>query len=112
MKTLITSNEPRISSQMDLRFGRAKWFCIYDHETDDIQFIENMHADAQGGAGVKIAEMTAGLGVSRVMSGHFGPKAKEILDKFDIQLIEVADEVSVETLIQNINNNSKQKLNI
>lgn len=106
MKTLITSHTPDTSSPMDERYGRAKWFCIYDHQSRETQFIENSQVNAQGGAGVKTAEATAALGVTRVMSGHFGPKAKEILDKFNIQLIEIDGEPTVASLIQRIEENS------
>ena len=104
MKTLITSLEKSDSSLMDKRFGRAHWFCIYDEENKQTSFKENPNIDSMGGAGTKTAEMVIELGVKKIISGHFGPKAKEILEKFDIQMIEVDEEnITVKELISRLN---------
>jgi predicted Fe-Mo cluster-binding NifX family protein len=106
MKTLITSQEASENAAMDLRFGRAKWFCIYDDQSKQTTFTENPSVDAQGGAGVKTAETAVEMGVTRIISGHFGPKAKEILDKFNIQLIENKNEQSIKEIITQLENNN------
>ncbi|MFW5657390.1 MAG: NifB/NifX family molybdenum-iron cluster-binding protein [Bacteroidota bacterium] len=94
MLTAITSKNDHIDSEFDLRFGRGAWFCIFNEKTGDIQFIENEHKDAQGGAGTKAAEKMISLGVKKIISGDFGPKAKELLDKFNIQLVILQDEAN------------------
>ena len=100
MKTIITSLEPSLSSIMDKRFGRAKWFCLYDSETQEHSFIENPYFESQGGAGVKTAELVVEKGAEKVISGHYGPKAKDILDKFNIQLVEIDEELSINKIIE------------
>ncbi|MFP4471739.1 MAG: NifB/NifX family molybdenum-iron cluster-binding protein [Bacteroidota bacterium] len=92
MKTLITSTGPETEARMDPRFGRAAFFCLYDHQTGDIAFIQNEFRDAQGGAGTKVAEKVLQMNAGRVISGDFGPKAKELLDKFEIQLVKYNDD--------------------
>ena len=87
MKFAITSTGNNLESKFDLRFGRTAWFCIYDNESNSIQFMENENRDSMGGAGTKSAEMIAELGVKRVISGDFGPKAKTLLERFEIQMI-------------------------
>lgn len=87
MKMLITSEGNDLNSKFDLRFGRAAWFCVYNPETKDSVFIENENINAQGGAGTKTAEKVAELGVQKVISGDFGPKAKSLLEKFKVQMI-------------------------
>lgn len=89
MKTIITSTENNLEAQMDLRFGRCAWFCLYDHDAGQTEFIENEFKDARGGAGTKVAELMLTLGADRIISGDFGPKAKEMMDKFNIQLIKM-----------------------
>lgn len=89
MKTIITSTEDHTGAQMDLRFGRCAWFCLYDHEKKQADFIKNDFKDARGGAGTKVAELMLNWGVDRIISGDFGPKAKEMMDKFNIQLIKM-----------------------
>lgn len=92
MKTAITSTGNNLESKFDLRFGRTAWFCIYDKDSDIIQFVENANIDSMGGAGTKTAEMIAELGVKQVISGDFGPKAKSLLERLEIQMIIINEE--------------------
>lgn len=101
---LITSTGNHLNSKLDLRFGRAAWFCIYNAETKETEFIENENVNAQGGAGTKTAEKVAELGVNKVISGDFGPKAKSLLERFKIQMI-ILDEGN--STIQDILNKLK-----
>lgn len=103
MKTLITSTAPDTDAMLDPRFGRAAWFCIYDHDTGDTTFVKNDFSGAQGGAGTRVAERVLSMGVKRVISGDFGPKAKDMLDKFEVQLVKINDDNrSVESIISSI----------
>lgn len=106
MKTIITSTGNKPDSKFDLRFGRAAWFCVYDRETRTTNFIENSFKNINGGAGTKTSEMAAELGASQVVSGHFGPKAKDLLEKLQIQMVEMhEEELYVEDIIQKLENN-------
>lgn len=103
MKTVITSAGNTVVAAFDKRFGRAAWFCIYNEATGKAEFLENEHKDANNGAGTKVAEKMAVLGVEKVISGDFGPKAKDLLDKFDIQMVILQDEdLSVQDIINKI----------
>ena len=103
MKTVITSEGNGVNSQFDKRFGRAAWFCVLDEGTGKTEFFENPNKDAQGGAGTKTVEKMVELGVSKVISGDFGPKAKDLLDKFNIQMVIIQDDdVTVEDVIRKI----------
>jgi predicted Fe-Mo cluster-binding NifX family protein len=86
MKTIITAKAADIMSEFDLRFGRGAFFCIYDSETGKTDFLKNEFAEAQGGAGTKTAEKMVELGISKVVSGDFGPKAKSLLNEFNIEM--------------------------
>ena len=62
-----------------------------------------MYEQAQGGAGTKAAEKMVELKVGKVISGHFGPKAKDLLDKFNIQMVMINDENnSIQDIINKI----------
>ena len=103
MKTVITSKGNNLQSKFDLRFGRAGWFCIYDRITKTTEFFENSFKDLNGGAGTKSSEFVAELGVSQVISGDFGPKAKSLLERLKIQMI-ILDEnqLKIEDIINKI----------
>jgi predicted Fe-Mo cluster-binding NifX family protein len=103
MKTVITSLGNTTESLLDKRFGRSHWFCIYDSETKETQFITNPNIDADGGAGTQTSEMLIEMGVSKAISGHFGPKAKSLLDKFKVQMIAIEeDDITIQELINKL----------
>ncbi|WP_340112286.1 NifB/NifX family molybdenum-iron cluster-binding protein [Maribellus mangrovi] len=106
MKTIITSTGDKLDSKFDQRFGRAGWFCVYDPDTKTSNFIENNFKNVNGGAGTKSSEMAAELGASQIISGDFGPKAKSMLEKFQIQMI-ILDEpnLCVKDIIDQITKN-------
>lgn len=92
MKTIISSSGNNLDSAFDLRFGRAAWFCLLDEETGETSFYENENNEASHGAGTKAVEKVLELGASKVISGDFGPKAKELLEKFKIQMVLLTDD--------------------
>jgi predicted Fe-Mo cluster-binding NifX family protein len=103
MKTVITAMEDKALAQFDKRFGRAEWFCVYNEETNTTEFIKNNNVDATNGAGVKAAEKMVELEVQKIISGDFGPKAKELLDKFSIQMVIVNDsDITIEEIISKL----------
>jgi len=92
MKTVITSTGNQASSPFDLRFGRAKYFCLYDEDAKETKFYQNPNTAANSGAGVKTAEKMVELGAQKVISGDFGPKAKDLLERFNIQMVILPDD--------------------
>lgn len=105
MKAIITSTGDQLTSKFDLRFGRAGWFCVYDKETKTTNFIENSFKNSNGGAGTKTSEMAAELGATQVISGHFGPKAQDMLERLKIQMVTMDDEeLKVEDIIEKLEN--------
>ena len=102
-KTVITSTGNNLNSKFDKRFGRAAWFCVYDQSTHETAFYENKNINAGHGAGTKASEKMVELQVTKIISGDFGPKAKELLDKFNIQMVIVQDDnATVQDIINKI----------
>ena len=103
MKTIISSTGNKLDSAFDLRFGRAGWFCLLNEKTGETTFYENENKDASHGAGTLAVEKVIELGAARVISGDFGPKAKELLEKFNIQMILLSDDSkSIADIIETI----------
>lgn len=101
-KTVITSTGNELTSQFDKRFGRAEWFCIFDSETKESTFIKNEFVNSNHGAGTQASELMIELKVKKIISGDFGPKAKELLEKLDIQMVAIQDSTSVQEIVNRI----------
>ena len=87
MKLAITTQGSEPNSPVDLRFGRARFFCIVDTETGQQMTVDNADGvNAVQGAGVQAAQTLARLGVQTVLTGHVGPKAQTALQAAKIQV--------------------------
>lgn len=104
MTTVITSTGETGESMFDSRFGRCNYFCLINEETKEFKFIKNDLSNPQSGAGTKAVEKMAELGIKKIISGDFGPKAKNLLEKFNIQMVIIPDEKQT---INNIINSLK-----
>lgn len=87
MKIAITSLEQSKDSKMDPRFGRGACFAVYNTDNKEFSFHNNEAKDASGGAGPKAAEQIAKLGVNKLISSDFGPKAKAALESMSIEMV-------------------------
>lgn len=100
MKIAITSDGNSLDAKLDSRFGRCSYFVLYDTETKDIRFVENVNKESQEGAGPATAQFVASLGAQRVYSGEFGKKAADVLKDLSIEMIPLRDAaVSVAAMI-------------
>jgi predicted Fe-Mo cluster-binding NifX family protein len=103
MKTIISASGNTLNSRFDLRFGRAAWFCLLDEESGETTFYPNEFRDADHGAGGKVVEKVVGQGVEKVISGDFGPKARDLLERFNIQMVIIDDEtLTIKDIVERI----------
>jgi len=80
MKIVVTSQGPELTSQLDPRFGRARYFLLVDTDTDQCQAHDNTeNLNAAQGAGIQAAGRVAELGAEAVITGNVGPKALSAL---------------------------------
>ncbi len=103
MKVAITSTGNTLESKIDKRFGRCKFFVIFDTETKAVEFIPNPNADIEQGAGPASVQIVASKFVKKIVSGEFGIKIKPILDSLKIQMIVVKEEKKVQEIIDMLN---------
>lgn len=87
MKVAFTSTENELSSPLDRRFGRTRWFILVDTEDGSWQAHTNdQNYEAAQGAGIQAAQRIVDLGAQAVVTGHVGPKAFRILQAADIDI--------------------------
>jgi predicted Fe-Mo cluster-binding NifX family protein len=86
MKVIVTSQGTELSSQVDARFGRAKYFLLYDTEDKSVLVINNeQNMNTAQGAGTQAAQTVAASGAAVLITGNIGPKAMQALQLADIE---------------------------
>jgi len=72
----ITSEGDTTDSRVDPRFGRAKFFLVYNDEYGKWECVDNMqNFQAAQGAGIQAATTIANKKCNVLITGHCGPKA-------------------------------------
>ena len=87
MKVAITSQGKDSANTVDPRFGRAKYFVLFDTETNEFSAHDNsQNLNAMQGAGVQAARNVAELGAEVLVTGNVGPKAFATLQAADVKI--------------------------
>lgn len=87
MKIAVTAEAEKLTSPIDLRFGRAKYLIIVDTDTGDFQSHDNsINLNAAQGAGIQTGGNIANLGVEAVITGNVGPNAFRTLNAAGIRV--------------------------
>jgi predicted Fe-Mo cluster-binding NifX family protein len=80
MKIAVTAQGSGLSSLVDARFGRAKFFVVVDTETEEVMAVDNAQTlSARQGAGIQAGMNVVDLGATAVITGSVGPKAFDTL---------------------------------
>ncbi len=103
MKIAITSQEDKLDSKMDSRFGRCSFFAIFDTETKKTEFVTNPNKESDGGAGPASAQFVIAEGVKKVISGDFGGKVKDLFLQLHVEMQVMEDkDKSIAQIINSI----------
>ena len=87
MKIAITGQDKELSSEIDPRFGRAKWLIVVNTETGEFKAHDNtVNLNAVQGAGIQTAQNIANLNVEAVITGNVGPNAFKTLNASGIRI--------------------------
>ncbi len=85
-KVAVTAEGDNLDARVDLRFGRAEYFIIYDLENDRWEAVPNRAAYEARGAGIAAATFLVEKGVDTVITGHCGPKAFSVLKAAGVKI--------------------------
>ena len=92
MKIAITSQGQETSSMLDPRFGRAKWFMIFDDQSNQWNAQDNtLNLNAAQGAGIQAAQNIAQTGAEVLITGNVGPNAYKTLSAAGIKIFLVSN---------------------
>jgi predicted Fe-Mo cluster-binding NifX family protein len=87
MKVVVTSQGKDLTSSVDPRFGRAKYFLVVDTEQDTLAVHDNaQNLNLPQGAGIQAGQTVVNLGVEAVITGNVGPKAFTVLQAGKVKI--------------------------
>lgn len=86
MKIAIPVEEKTLKTDVCVSFGRTPYFLIYDTETNEETYIDNLAAEAQGGAGIKAGQVVIDAGANAVIIPRLGQNAADVLAAGNIKL--------------------------
>ena len=87
MKITVTSQGRELSSPVDPRFGRAKFFVVVETDTGEFAAVDNVqNLNAAQGAGIQAGRNVVESGVKAVVTGHVGPKAFATLQAGGVEI--------------------------
>ncbi|NQU87595.1 MAG: dinitrogenase iron-molybdenum cofactor biosynthesis protein [Mariniphaga sp.] len=97
MKIAFTTKGTKWNSRMDPRFGRTKFFLIYDVEKHEFNHFDNRSIDNEAhGAGPKTAQKLFELEANVLITGNGpGGNAATVLEKSGIKIYIGAGEMTV-----------------
>lgn len=87
MKITITSEGQDLTARVDPRFGRCKYFLIFDTDSGNFESLENPHAQNSGGAGIQAGQLIVSKSVQVILTGNMGPNAFEVIQSAGIKVI-------------------------
>ncbi|MCG6200510.1 NifB/NifX family molybdenum-iron cluster-binding protein [Psychromonas antarctica] len=104
MKIAISTAGNNLDAQVELRFGRASSFLLFDTDTRNFSMLDNSEqVNAMQGAGIKTAQNIVTAGADVLISGHCGPKAMQVLNAKNIAVY-VTEKNVIGTAIANLQN--------
>ncbi len=73
-------------SQLEERFGRCKYFWLWNPDTDEYRLLEKPRADGEPGSGTDSARELIQAGVGSLIVNQIGPKAFMLLQRANIEV--------------------------
>ncbi|MDZ7740490.1 MAG: NifB/NifX family molybdenum-iron cluster-binding protein [Bacteroidota bacterium] len=97
MKIAFTTKGPDWNAMMDPRFGRSRFFLIYDEEKDVFKYFDNSTIENEAhGAGPKTAQKLYNHGAKVILTGNGpGGNAARVLEKAGIDIYVGAGDMNV-----------------
>lgn len=106
MKILVTATDKNENALMDVRFGRALFWYIFDTKKKESYFIDNGQSENfEHGAGIQAAANIIDEGVDVIITGSVGPKAFDIIKRKGIKVYRGNPEKSVIENLRDYENN-------
>ena len=101
MKIAVCVKEAKETSQVDVRFGRAGCFAVYDDQSRQWDFILNSQdMQAAQGAGLQSAQHILDAGADVLLAPNMGPKAMAVIKREQMQVFQVSGAMTAAEAIE------------
>ncbi|EHN13269.1 NifB/NifX family molybdenum-iron cluster-binding protein [Clostridium sporogenes] len=111
MKIAISSTGKTMENSLDIRFGRCKYFQIYDIESKEVKILENEGQNASGGAGIVASNQLVDEKIDVIITGNLGPNAFEIIEKSGIKAYK-CEPVAINVAIDKYNKGELEQISM
>ncbi len=111
MKIAVSSAGKDLDSNVSNVFGRCPYFIIAEIENKKItktKAIKNTSAKQMGGAGISAAQTVAEKDVKAVITGNIGPRASDVLKRFNIEVYKGSG--AVKEVLQKFTDNKLKRI--
>jgi len=88
MKIAIATENDSPSAEISSQGARALFFLIFGADGHLAEILENPHAGNATHVGPDVADMLVNMHVTKVVTGRFGPKFKQVLENNHVECIE------------------------
>lgn len=95
MKIAICTKDASKDSAVDVRFGRAGCFAVYDETSGQWEFVVNdQNMQASQGAGLQAAQHIIDAGADVLIAANVGPKAMAVMRQEKIKVYQLSEEAT------------------
>lgn len=88
MKIAMPIQEKSMEASIHDAFGRAPYFLLYNTTTKENEFLDHRAAVAQGGSGIRAAQVVADNGVRAVITRQCGENAQKFFSNAEVLVYE------------------------
>lgn len=110
MKIAISATGETNEALLDMRFGRCRYFQIYDTENGETVSLENKGMTSSGGAGIAASNQLVDEKVDVIITGSLGPNAFEIIEKAGIKAYKCGN-IAISSVLNKYKNNELSEIN-